>query len=336
MLSCLRAAVLCASAVAATALAQPAPPGDSARQALQLASDAVVGLRAQAVDGAHSARTLGRARQGSGVVIGADGLVLTIGYLILEAEQVMLRTDDGRDIPARVIAYDLATGFGLVQSLTPLKLPAVPLGRSGTLADAEPLMIASGGVGGAISMAQMVSRRPFSGYWEYHVDGAVFTSPPRGDHSGAGLFNGRGELVGIGSLVVADALGATGPPRPGNMFVPIDLLLPILDELRAHGRSAASERAWLGINCVEHAGAVRVVRVNPDSPADVAGLEVGDRVVGIDGVAVGAVEQLWKTLWAGPKAEREVTLEIERDGSKRTVTVFSVDRAKTLRRAQGV
>ena len=338
----LAAALLGAWWLSAAAVAQPpaattAPPSIEDRsRALQRASDAVVGVLARAVDGASSARTLGRQRQGSGVVIGGDGLVLTIGYLILEAEQVMLRTDDGRDIPARVVAYDLATGFGLVQALAPLRLAAVTLGRAGTLGDDEPLMIASGGQSGAVSVARMVSRRPFSGYWEYHVDGALFTSPPRSDHSGAGLFNGRGELVGIGSLMVADALGAAGPPRPGNMFVPTDLLLPILDELRARGRSAASERAWLGINCVEHAGGVRVVRVNPDSPADVAGLLPGDRIVRIDGVEVEGLERLWKTLWSGPVPEREVTLEIQREGATRTVKVHTVDRAKTLRRAQGV
>jgi S1-C subfamily serine protease len=182
----------------------------------------------------------------------------------------------------------------------------------------------------------MVSRRPFSGYWEYHLDGALFTTPPRTDQSGAGLFNGRGELVGIGSLVVADAAGADGPPVPGNMFVPVDLLPPILAELRQRGRSSASARPWLGVQCVEHEGQLRVVRVSDDSPADVAGLQHGDRIVRIDGVAVSRLEQLWKTLWAGAGAEREVTLEIERAGQARTVKVFAVDRAKTLRRSQGV
>ena len=335
----LLAATLCAWLLTATGAVAVAPPGASIEdrsRALQRASDAVVGLQAMAVDGASSARTLGRERRGSGVVIDSDGLVLTIGYLILEAEQVLLRTDDGRQFPARVVAYDLATGFGLVQSLAPLRLAAVPLGRAEAVAAAEPLMIASGGEAGTVSIAQMVSRRPFSGYWEYHVDAALFTSPPRGDHSGAGLFNSRGELVGIGSLFVADAMGPDAPRHPGNMFVPVDLLLPILDELRSRGRSAASERAWLGINCVELAGAVRVVRVSADSPADVAGLRPGDRILRIDGVEVGGLERLWKTLWAGPSPEREVTLEIQRDGSNQTLKVFSVDRAKTLRRAQGV
>lgn len=309
---------------------------DPRAPALQRASDAVVGVLALAVDDARSATTLGRARQGSGVVIAEDGLVLTIGYLILEAEQVMLLTDDGRLVPARVIAYDLATGFGLLRALAPLKLQPAPLGVARSLKDNEALMVASGGQEGVISLTRLLGQRPFSGYWEYHIEGALFTGPPHRAHSGAGLFNEQGELVGIGSLFVMDALGADAPRAPGNMFVPVDLLKPVLAELLERGASAQSTRPWLGINCIEQAGAVRIVRVNEDSPADVAGLEVGDRIVRIDGEAVDRLDQLWKALWRRPPAEREVMLEIQRGGEARTVKVFAVDRAKTLRRPAGV
>jgi S1-C subfamily serine protease len=269
-------------------------------------------------------------------VIGADDLVLTIGYLVLEAESVELQPDDGRRIPARVVAYDLATGFGLVQALAPLKLAPVPLGRSAEVGLAEPLMVASGGEDGAVSVARLLARRAFSGYWEYHIEGALFTAPARRDHSGAGLFNAKGELVGIGSLFVTDALGGSAPPMAGNMFVPVELLTPILGELRARGSSRASARAWLGVNCVDDQGQVRVVRVNDDSPADVAGLQRGDRILRIDGVAVAEVGQLWKQLWAGGASERAVTLEILRDGRAETLVLQSVDRAKTLARPRGV
>ncbi len=324
------------------AQAQPQPPsaGDLAAQsrALQRASEAVVGLRALAVEDARSAATLGRLREGSGVLISADGLVLTIGYLILEAERVQLFTDDGREVPARVVAYDLATGFGLVQALAPLGREPVPLGEAAGLRAGgdEPLTFASGGSEPEVSVAHLLSRRPFAGYWEYLIDGALFTAPPRRDHSGAGLFNGRGELLGVGSLFVADALGPGAPPMPGNMFVPVDLLQPILAELRERGASQASTRAWLGLNCVEQEGQVRVARVNADSPADVAGVEAGDRIVAIDGVTVNDVAALWKALWAGGAPERAVKLDIRRDGERRELTLQSVDRAKTLRRSSGV
>ena len=321
-------------AIAACARAEPAL--DAQSRALERASDAVVGVQATAIEDARSAATLGRVRQGSGVVISDAGLVLTIGYLILEAQDVALSTDDGRIVPARVVAYDLATGFGLLQALAPLRLAPVPFGKSTQIGRDDPLMIASGGEDGAVSAAQLVKRRAFSGNWEYHLDAALFTTPPRRDHSGAGLFNDRGELVGIGSLLVPDAAGDGTPRTPGNMFVPIELLEPILPELIARGRSRQSVRAWLGINCAEVAGVVRVIRVSEDSPADVAGLQVGDEIVRIDGTAVAALEGLWKTLWRGNASERAVTLDIQRNGRTQTLTVQAVDRAMTLRRPQGI
>jgi serine protease Do len=317
-------------------------------RALQRAQQAVLGVQAVAVEDARSARTLGKARSGSGVLIGADGLVLTIGYLVLEAEAVALVHDDGRLVPARVLGYDVATGFGLLQALTPLGLEPAPLGRSGAVAAQEPLMIASGGEGGAVSVAQLVSRRAFAGYWEYHIEDALFTAPPRRDHSGAGLFNAAGELVGIGSLLVADAAGnvegrsgvgnsaAERVRRSGNLFVPVDLVTPILAELRTRGFSDASRRAWLGMNCAVQDGRIRVLRVSDDSPADVAGLAAGDGILRIDGTEVRALDQLWKTLWAGGAPEREISLEIERDNVVQTLKVFSVDRMKTLKRAEGI
>jgi len=307
-------------------------------RALERASQSVVGVQAIALEDARSNATLGRLRLGSGVVIGADGLVLTIGYLVLEADQVQLVLDD-RSVPARVVGYDLATGFGLLQPLAPLRIAPSPLGGSRAVTSDEPLLVASGGDSGQLSMARLVSRRPFAGYWEYRIDDALFTEPPRTDHSGAGLFNSHGELVGIGSLVVADTRADTageGARRPGNMFVPTDLLRPILAELRTRGMSSASRRAWLGVNCVEQSGVLHVVRITAESPAELAGLQIGDRILSIDGQAVSTLDTLWTRLWSGGPAERDVTLEIERDGARQSVGLRSIDRAQSIRRASGV
>ena len=314
------------------------PPSDvqAKAQALARARASVVGVRATAVEDARSIENLGRERQGSGVVIGADGLVLTIGYLILEADHVELVLGAERVIPARVVAYDLASGFGLLQALVPVRVAPVRLGLSSAVALQQPLMIASGGEAGELSLARLVSRRAFSGYWEYHIDAALFTAPPRIDHSGAALFNADGELLGIGSLVVMDALGPDQPRLPGNMFVPIDLLKSILPELRQRGASLGSTRAWLGLNCVEVDGMVRVVRTSTDGPAAQAGLLPGDRILRIDGVDVNGLEGLYKTLWGGTNPEREVSLLIQRRGEQRTVTLQSQDRMKLLRRAKGI
>jgi serine protease Do len=304
-------------------------------EALARASAAVVGVRVIAVEDARSIATLGRARQGTGVVIGDDGLVLTIGYRILEADRVELVLDGPRVMPARVVAYDLASGFGLLQPLAPLRLPSVQLGDSSALSSDEPLMIASGGEAGDLSIARMVSRRAFSGYWEYHIDGALFTTPPRTDHSGAALFNANGELLGIGSLVVMDALGPGQPRMAGNMFVPVNLLKPILPELRTRGATRASTRAWLGLNCVEVDGMVRVVRITPESPAEDAGVLPGDQIMRIDDVRVDGLEGLYKALWQDG-AEREITLVIRRSGAEQVLKAKAQDRMKTLRRAKGI
>jgi serine protease Do len=324
-------------AALAAGLASAATPSDLEAQskALERATNAVVGVQTLAVPDARSNNTLGRVRQGSGVVIAPDGLVLTIGYLILEADQVQLVLDNGRNLPARVVGYDLATGFGLLQPLAPINIAPAPLGASRGVTPEDSLLVVSGEPSAQLSAARMVSRRVFAGYWEYRIDDALFTSPPRTDHSGAALFNPRGELVGIGSLVVNNALGSEGPMLPGNMFVPIDLLRPILSELRNKGASAASQRAWLGINGVEQGGLVRVARVSEDSPAEAAGVRVGDRITAIDGVAVSTLDALWTKLWSGA-AERDVSLEVERGESRQTLNVHTVDRNRQLKRATGI
>ena len=331
--------ILCCASSLAESAAAPSDTESAELQtrqrALRDANAAVVGVKTIAVDDARSIETLGRKRQGSGVVINADGLVLTIGYLILEAEQVELVLEGERTVPARVVAYDLASGFGLLQALAPVRVGPARFGVSGEVSSTEPLMISSGGEDGGLSLAQLVSRRAFSGFWEYHIEGALFTAPARADHSGAGLFNANGELLGIGSLVVANALGDEHPRMPGNMFVPIDLLKPILGEMRRNGASRESSRAWLGVNCVEDDGALRVARVSSDSPAEYAGVLPGDRIVSIDGTAVTQLETLYKTLWRSA-VQRDVVLEIRRAGQSQILHVQSVDRSQTLSKPKGI
>ena len=319
-----------------SARAQSPPSADEQRAlALRRASDAVIGLEAQAVTDATSAESLGRERSGSGIVIGSDGLVLTIGYLIVEADSIDLVLDDGRRVPARPVAYDLATGFGLVQSLVPLPIEAVPLGSSRDVKDTDQLLVASGGSDGAVSVAHLVSRRSFSAYWEYAIDDALFTEPPRRDQGGAGLFNSRGELLGVGSLFVMDAR-EHGERSPGNMFVPVDLLKPIIGELREHGSSTASHRAWLGVYCSELAGTVRVQRVASNSPASRGGLAEGDQIRTVDGAEVHDLASFYRELWSGGEAERDVRLGIVRDDHPLELSLHSVDRNRILRMPSGI
>lgn len=341
---------------ATVAETSPAPPGDSEvesrSRALQRAHEAVLGVQVRAVEDGRTLQSLGRERSGSGVLIDHDGRVLTISYLLLEAEEVMLLTHDGRQVPARVLAVDVATGLGLVQALAPLALEPAALARGPwpgqediaarkqaaplRAAQSEPLLAASGEPDANVQMVQLAGARAYSASWEYHLDEALFTTPPLREMAGAGLFNLRGELLGIGSLRLPDVSNPGEAARPGNLFVPVALLQPVLQELLALGRSRASERAWLGLNCAERDGVVRVVRVSEDSPAELAGLEPGDRVLAIDGRTVRDLATLWKTLWAVPAAQRAVEIEILRDGRPRTLTVHSIDRSWALRRPAGI
>ena len=312
------------------------PPPQAVIDALTRANAAVVGVRVTATAGARSAETLGRERSGSGVVIGPDGLILTIGYLMLEAESIQVTTQDDRTVPAVAVGYDLATGFGLLRPLLPLRgVKPVPLGSHKGLATGEALMVATGGEEGEVSMTQLVSQRSFSGYWEYHIDAALFTSPPVGNHSGAPLFNNRGELLGIGSLFVSDALGEA-PRMPGNMFVPVDLLKPILGEMQKTGSSKQSRRPWLGLTSSEQAGRVQVVRVSRGGPAESSGIEAGDFILAVDGSRVASLEELYKKIWTHADPNDEIKLTVLQGADIKVFTVKAVDRMSTMVKPAGI
>ena len=316
------------------------PAAQATIDALTRANAAVVGVRVSVAEDARSAETLGSKRSGSGVVIGADGLILTIGYLMLEAQNIEVVTSDNKTLPAKAVAYDLATGFGLIKPLLPGKgWTPVPLGSLTGLSSGEPLMAATGaqadGNEADVSMTQMISKRAFSGYWEYHIESAVFTSPPIGNHSGAPLFNQRGELIGIGSLFVPDVMG--GSRRlPGNMFVPVDLLKPILTEMQQTGSTKLSRRPWIGLTSSEQGGRVQIVRVNKDGPAQAAGLEAGDFVLAVDGEKVATLEAFYKKLWAREQPDGEITLTVLQGADLKTIKLKAVDRMSTMTKPAGI
>jgi len=301
---------------------RPSGPTPRARPELTVNDLSVVKLNSKAVAGARSAATLGARREGSGIVIGADGLVLTIGYLILEADTVELTTADGRSIPAAVIGYDSASGFGLVRALQPLTVPPAQFGESSKIADREPVLIV--GFDG-VAPALVVSRRPFVGYWEYLLDEAIYTAPATVNWSGAALMSRSGRLLGVGSLAVNDATGP-GSQVPGNMFVPIDLLKPMLDDLVKRGKTSARPRPWLGVQTQEVQGNVIVTRVSPDSPADDAAIRPGDVIVSLGGELVKGQADFYTRLWARGAAGVEVPLQVLRQGQLHSVTIKSIDR----------
>ena len=273
--------------------------------------DAVVKLSIRAVDGARTADTLGAEREGTGIVIDDQGLILTIGYLVLEAASVLVITGDNRIYPASVVGFDHTTGFGLLRAKPAPPCAPVVLGDSAGLGELQSLVIAGHAGAGGVTGAALVSRRRFVGWWEYMIDDALFTAPPRYEHSGAALFDGDGRLVGIASLWVSDALDS-GVAFPGNMFVPINLLKDVLDDLVRDGRRRGTPRPWLGLNSEQLDGHVVVSRVLPDSPADHAGLKRGDIILGVGGDSIGNQVEFYEKLWSG-RAGRDVTLHIVRD-----------------------
>ena len=316
--------------------------------AMTKANAAVVGVKVTAVKEARSARTLGLNRSGSGVVIGSDGLILTIGYLMLEAEQIEITTPAGKTLPAVAVAYDQATGFGLIKPLLPMRgVAPVALGSLQDVNPGEPLMAVTGatadGDDGGASMTQLVSKRAFSGTWEYHLDTALFTSPPVGsgsrsgigNHSGAPLFNHKGELMGIGSLFVMDALGEN-KRMPGNMFVPVDLLKPILAELQQSGSSKQSNRPWLGLTSSDQGGSVRVMRVAEGSPADDAGLRPGVVVQAVDGAPVATLEAFYKRIWAHEAVDQPVRLTVLDGVEVKTIAIKPQNRMLSLKKPAGI
>lgn len=294
-------------------------------------SDAVVKLSIKAVAGARTADTLGAEREGTGVVIDQKrGLILTIGYLILEAASILVMTRDGRIYPASVAGFDHASGFGLVRALSGLSSAAVELGESGSVRELNGVTVAAHGSAGGTSAAAVVARRRFTGWWEYMIDEAIFTAPPRYEHSGAALLDENGKLVGIASLWVSDAL-EIGAAFPGNMFVPIDLLKPLLDDLVASGRRRGPARPWLGLYSEQHEGHLFVSRTLPDSPAQRAGLERGDVILGIAGVSVGGQSDFYRKLWSAGEAGCDVTLHILHDKAVKQIVVRTADRMDYLK-----
>ncbi len=303
-------------------------PGDYAFD-LDEALRSVVSLRAVVPEDAYTAGALGTERAGSGVVI-RDGLVLTMGYLVMEAESVWLSTADGQVVPAHALAVDVETGFGLVQPLGQLHAPSLPIGDSnGIDVGAQALLAGAGGRSKSIE-TRILGRQEFAGYWEYLIEDALFTAPAHPFWGGAGLIGPDGKLIGIGSLILQQG-DAKGRRVDMNMVVPTALLTPILDELVTYGHVRRPPRPWLGLFAMENEDAVMVGSVSDGGPADKAGLRTGDRIVAVDGDEVTELSGLWRRVWSAGTAGARVRMSIGRGDDLLHVTLHSVDRKSMFR-----
>jgi len=296
---------------------------------LEEALTALVGLRAIVPSDAFTAETLGTERAGNGVLI-RDGVVLTIGYLITEAQTIWLHPADGHPVPAHVLAYDQETGFGLVQALGRLDLPTLPIGRSRDAKIGDPVVVAGAGGRKHSVVARIAAKQEFAGNWEYVLDEAIFTTPAHPFWGGTAMIGGDGALLGIGSLQVQQVRDS-GTAEPLNMIVPIDILKPILEDLLTLGRPNHPPRPWLGLNATEIDDKIVVARVSNGGPARRANLRTGDVVVAVAGTKVSDLAGFFRKVWSLGKAGVQVPLTIYRDGRTIEARVASGDRNRFLK-----
>ncbi len=313
-----------------TLFAIPPAPAQDTEPKFQEVLSAVVAVHAEVPATARTADRLGTERDGSGALIDDKGLVLTIGYLIMEATRVEIRLAGGRSVPANIVAYDHQSGFGLLRATEALGIRPLKLGDSTAVETSARVLVAGFGGVEVVRPAVVVSRRSFAGWWEYLLEQAIFTSPPYRNFGGAALLGPEGELLGIGSLIVGDAVPGE-QPVPGNMFVPIDELKPVLKDLVETGRSRRPERPWLGVYTAEHRGKLFVDRLAAEGPAASAGIEKDDIIVAVGDQSVTALEDFYRKLWSlgGPGVEVELT--VLRGAKLMKIRVRSADRQRWLR-----
>ena len=306
------------------------PKSDETQFDLERAFDAVVLVRAEIPEDAHSAATLGTERAGYGAVIRDDGLVLTIGYLINEATQIWLTTNRGALVPGYPLAYDQATGFGLIQPLAKLAAPRLERGSAADVNVGDSAFVIGHGGRTHSLKTKLIAKHEFAGYWEYVLDEALFTAPAHPQWGGAALLDALGNLVGVGSLLVQHEMN--GEPLHVNMFVPIDLLDPILNAMVKTGRSPHPPRPWLGMSTQDPGGQLVVARLSAGGPASRAGVQVGDLVLGVGTTRVHGLAEFFRTVWGLGGVGVEVPLTLSRGGDVLHITVKSGDRNDYLRK----
>jgi len=310
--------------------AEMRPRPEDWRFELDRALDAVVQLRAEIPEDAFTASILGTERAGNGVVINESGLVLTIGYLVTEASVIWLTTNKGAVAGGTVLAYDQASGFGLVQALGKLGVKPIERGSAGPIRVGENVVVAGQGGRAHALKATVFAKREFAGYWEYVLDEALFTAPAHPQWGGSALIGADGKLAAIGSLLVQEKIDAG--TIQGNMLVPIDLLEPILDDMVKRGRVNRPPRPWVGMYTTEAGERLVIAGLAPGGPAERAGARVGDAVLEVAGARPKSLADLWRKIWELGPSGAVVPLKLARNGKTAVVSVTSADRSDFLKK----
>lgn len=289
----------------------------------------VVALEARIPEDARSADTLGTVRGGTGIVIDGTGLVVTVGYLILDASTVEVLPEGlgGPRVAGQVIAWDHATGLGLVRAPALAGTRPMPLGESGRIGADDAVIAVSWTRAEGLLPALVVDRREYAGYWEYLLEDALYVSPIHPAFPGAALVGLDGRLLGIGAFAHVDE--GEEQDIAGTVYIPVDTLKSVLAELLLDGRSG-HRRPWIGLYCEEVDGTLRVMRVPDDGPAARVGIRPGDGVVEVDGRPVASLAALYRALWSAIGPGETVSLTLERDGAPYTARVEAIDRHELL------
>ncbi len=294
------------------------------------AQSAIVQIRAVISENARTASVLGKNRVGNGVVIDDEGHILTIGYLILEAESLEVILPDGRSVVAAYVGYDHTTGFGLLKADRTDGLSPVTMGSSSELNVGDPILLVGHGSAAAVRPATVIARGEFTGYWEYLLEEAFYVTPPHPEFAGAAMLDSNGRLMGIGSIYTQIVMPQYGSV-PCNMFVPIDLLKPILDDLIAKGRATTPPKPWLGVNAQESYGRVVISRVYGEGPAQEAGIQAHDIVLNVNGEPVAGLADFYRKVWSLGHAGVQVPLTLLQGNHIKEIKIRSSDRYQYLR-----
>lgn len=299
---------------------------------LDSAINSVVKVRTSIPAAAFTADVLGTERIGSGVLINNSGLILTVGYLVTEAETVWLTTNLNQSIPGHVVAYDQSSGLGLIQALGSLDIDASELDSSDLVTVNDDIFFISYG-GIEHSLCSKISRiDEFAGYWEYLLEAAIYTSPPHPQWGGAAVFNKKGHIIGIGSLFLQEIF--EGQNLQGNLAIPTSILKSIMGDMLEFGRSSAPARPWLGMYAVESEKTLTVNSLARYGPAELAGVLQGDKVVGVGEESVSTLANFFRSVWTLGAAGVSVPININRNGNQLQLVINSIDRNDFLLKPQ--
>ena len=292
----------------------------------------LVSIQSYIPDNAMSAGMLGTERTGHGIRLREDGLIVTIGYVVTEAEEIWITSHDRRAVPGFVVGSDFESGLALIKPTMPLPGPIMEIGDPSMLGVGDTACIAGSREANPQAVeVHVVAKQEFAGRWEYVLDKAIFTAPPYESWSGAALLDQEGRLCGVGSLVI-QGFEVNETRRATNMFVPIDLLPPIIDEICEYGRRSTPPRPWLGLLVDDEDDGLIVVGVYRNCPADKAGLRPGDVIIRGGDQPVHSLANMFKTVWSLGAAGINVPLLVLRSSQLQEVVIRSTDRSEFLKK----